>query len=205
MLRYAQLAGIPDDDDPTSIRRWQDGLCMRLLPPFSKIAQRSVLMDDTGFYVRQFIRFLENPADPERALSDLEVMMSSTIHQQNLNIAEVLVKKGRSLSIPQIKWQDNQLGLELPPGDGLSWEITVSDKTTAYSGQKESRFVPFDVDLPSFVEVSDSSGFIKNHKTMLWEDEKNNRLLLFSDMGTFVKASKLNFDGPLFIEPGKAG
>ena len=203
MLRYAQLAGIPDDDDPTSIRRWQDGLCMRLLPPFSKIAQRSVLMDDTGFYVRQFIRFLENPADPEKALSDLEVMMSGAIHQQNLNIAEVLVKKGRSLSIPQIKWQDNQLGLELPPGDGLSWEITVSDKTTAYSGQKESRFVPFDVDLPPFVEVSDSSGFINNHKTMLWEDEKNNRLLLFSDMGTFVKASKLNFDGPLFIEPGK--
>jgi len=203
MLRYARVAGIPDDDDPTAIRRWQDGLCMKLLPPFSKIAQRSVSMDDTGFYVRKFIRLLEEPADPEKALSDLEVVMSSAIHQQNMDIADVLVKKGRSLSIPQIKWQDHQLGLELPPGDGITWEITVRDKTTAYAGQKESRFVPFDVDLPPFIEVSDSSGFIKNHKTMLWEDEKNNRLLLFSDVGTFVKSSRLNVGEPLFIEPGK--
>ena len=40
-------------------------------------------MDDTGFYVRQFIRLLEKPADPEKALSDFEVMMSGAIHQQN--------------------------------------------------------------------------------------------------------------------------
>lgn len=200
MLRYAKVTGIPDDDDPIAIKRWQDGLSLRLLPPFSKVASRAIILDDNGYYVRLFLNLLDKPADPTTALSDFELRMSDAIHKQQ--IAAVLRRKGKSLSIAQVLWRDNQLGVELPPGEGTEWEITIENETTNFIGQIESRFIPFDNPLPPSVEIGatakvDGSRF----KAKLWEDEKNNRLLVFSSSGTFVHSSKLN-EEPLSLEPG---
>lgn len=200
MLQYAKVTGIPDDDDPIAIKRWQDGLSLRLLSPFSKVASRAIILDDNGYYVRLFLNLLDKPADPTTALSDFELRMSDAIHRQQ--IAALLRKKGKSLSIAQVLWRDNQLGVELPPGEGTEWEITIENETTNYIGQIESRFIPFDNPLPPSVEIAatakvDGSRF----KTKLWEDDRNNRLLVFSSSGIFVHSSKLN-EEPLSLEPG---
>ena len=198
MLRYARITGIPDDDDPTAIRRWQDGLSIRLLPPFSTVARQAIVLDDTGYYVRLFLKLLDTPADPVTALSDFELRMSDAIHKQQ--ITAVLRRKGKSLSIAQVLWRDNQLGVELPPGEGTGWAITIGDVTTNYIGQIESRFIPFDNPLPPSVEImGEERG--SRLKTNLWEDERNNRLLIFSPSGAFVHASKLN-EEPVTLEPG---
>ncbi|GEM_PF-1649161 len=198
MLRYGKVVGIPDDDDPAAIKRWQDGLSLRLLLPFSKVARQAIVIDDNGYYIRLFLKLLDKPADPATALSDFELRMSDAIHKQQ--ITAVLRRKGKSLSIAQILWRDNQLGVELPPGEGTEWAITIGDVTINYIGQIESRFVPFDNPLPPSVEIMG-----KEHgsrfKTKLWEDDKNNRLLIFSPSGAFVHASKLN-EEPLTLEPG---
>lgn len=203
MLRYANIAGIPDDDDPAAIRRWQDGLATRLLPPFSKVAQRGIATDDTGFYVRLFLRLLEKPADKDKAMSDFEVKMSDEIQAHKSKVKDVLRKKGKSLGIPQLLWRDNRLGVELPPGDGFSWGITVGDNKTDYLGQIESRFVPIDEALPVSVEVSDSSGRRITPVTPLWEDTRDNRLLVFAASGAFIRAGKLNSGEILSLEPGE--
>lgn len=198
MLRYGRIAGIPDDDDPTAIRRWQNGLSMRLLPPFSTVARQAIVLDDTGYYVRLFLKLLDKPAEPATAQSDFELRMSDAIHRQQ--IAAVLRRKGKSLSIAQVLWRDNQLGVELPPGEGTEWSIAVGDVTTNKIGQIESRFIPFDNPLPPFVEIiGEERG--SRLKTILWEDDKNNRLLIFSPSGAFVHASKLS-EEPITLEPG---
>jgi len=198
MLRYGKYVGIPDDDDPTAIKRWQDGLSFKLLPPFSKVARQAIVLDDNGYYIRLFLKLLEKPSEPATALSDFELRMSDAIHRQQ--IAAVLRRKGKSLSIAKVLWRDNQLGVELPPGENTVWTITVGDVTRDCFGQIESRFIPFDNPLPPFVEImGEERG--SRLKTILWEDEMNNRLLIFSPSGDFVYASKLN-EEPVTLEPG---
>ncbi|RJP56254.1 MAG: hypothetical protein C4549_06825 [Deltaproteobacteria bacterium] len=197
MLRYGKVTGIPDDDDPAAIKRWQEGLSLRLLPPFSKVARQAIVLDDNGYYIRLFLKLLEKPAEPASALSDFELRMSDAIHRQE--ITAVLRRKGKSLRIVQVLWRDNQLGVELPPGEGVEWSITVGDITTNYIGQMESRFIPFDKPLPPFVEIKGEDR--SRPPISLWEDERNNRLLIFTASGTFVNSSKLS-EAPITLEPG---
>ncbi len=198
MLRYGKHICIPDDDDPAAIKRWQYGLSFKLLPPFSKVARQAIVLDDNGYYIRLFLKLLEKPSEPATALSDFELRMSDAIHRQP--IAEVLHRKGKSLSIAQVLWMDNQLGVELPPGENTVWSITVGDVTRNYFGEIESKFIPFDDPLPPFVEImGEERG--SRLKTILWEDNRNNRLLIFSPFGAFVHASKLN-EEPITLEPG---
>ncbi|MHB8828536.1 MAG: hypothetical protein ACYC6Q_03260 [Syntrophales bacterium] len=197
MIRYGKIANIPDDDDPVAIKRWQDGLIFRLLPPFSKVARQAIVLDDNGYYIRLFLKLLEKPAEPATALSDFELRMSDAIHKQE--ITAVLRKKGNSLRIAQVIWRDNQLGVELPPGERTEWVITIGDVTTTYIGQMESRFISFDKPLPPFVEIHGEDR--SSPPVNLWEDEKNNRLLIFTASGTFVSSSKLS-EEPITLEPG---
>jgi len=203
MIRYAQNVGIPDDDDPISIRRWQDGLSVKLAPPFSKVAKKAVTTDDTGYYVRLFIKLLSTPANVSDALSDFEIKMSDVIHNDESDVSSVLSNKGKSLKIPQVLWHINELGVELPPGEGIEWGISFGDGIFRFQGQMESRFIPFNVPLPPSVEIFDGAGRSISRKTALWEDGKNNRLLIFSDTGALVISSKLNNDNPINLEPGE--
>ena len=202
MLRYANMVGIPDDDDPISIRRWQDGLRAKLAVPFSKVARKAVASDDTGYYVRLFVKLLEKPANTSNALSDFEIIMSDAIHNKETDASNALIHKGRSLKIPQVLWRTNELGLELPPGEGIPWGISFGEDIIYFTGQVESRFIPFNVSLPSSVEVFDSAGRSISRKTTLWEDGKNNRLLIFSNEGVFVKGGRLGTEEPISLEPG---
>ena len=60
MLGFAKTAGLPDGDDPEGIARWQSALESRLLPPFSRVAQKAVALDAQGFYARVFLKVHES-------------------------------------------------------------------------------------------------------------------------------------------------
>jgi len=199
MMRYANIVGLPDDDDPSAIRLWQLGLCERLLPPFPKTARKAVEADDTGYYVRTFLKLLEQPTSLANA-EDFESLMAAAIHMEESRAKNISSKKGLGVGIPQVVWRDQQLGIELPPGSS-NWRITVNGVTADFSGMLESRFVPFDHDLPREVLIEHDQG-LAARKITLWENEKNNRLLIFSSEGILIQGSQLGSNAIVSLEPG---
>ena len=81
-VAYADEVGVPDDDDPIGIVRWQECLqaTIKYLP---KTARNALLRDVTGFYVRTFLLALNKAANqPSDSVAGL---MSKEIHRLSGN------------------------------------------------------------------------------------------------------------------------
>lgn len=200
MLRYANGVGLPDEDDPSAIRLWQQGLCERLTMPFPRTVRKAVEADDTSYYVMLFLKLLEKPAN-ESGAEDFETLMSRAIHGQEERARRIFAQKGHGIGIPQVVWRDQQLGVELPPGESHNWRITTGDAVAEFHGTLESRFVPFDQELPAEVQIDHGNGKV-SRKFSLWEDGRNNRLLIFSSEGILVDGTRLGAEKPVTLEPG---
>lgn len=200
MLRYANGVGLPDEDDPSAIRLWQQGLCERLTMPFPRTVRKAVEADDTSYYVLLFLKLLEQPAN-ESGAEDFETLMSRAIHGQEERARRISQQKGQGIGIPQVVWRDQQLGVELPPGESHSWRITTGNAAAEFHGTLESRFVPFDQELPAEVQIDHGHGRV-SRKFPLWEDGRNNRLLIFSSEGTLVEGTRLGAEKSVTLEPG---
>jgi hypothetical protein len=195
MKHYANAVGLPDEDDPSAIRLWQQGLCERLTTPFPRTVRKAVEADDTGYYVGQFIKLLDKPL-PDSGTGDFESIMSRAIHEGPVPRPKIC-----GIGIPQVAWRDQRLGVELPSGESNSWKITVSSAFVEFRGMLEKRFVPFDQVLPADVQIDHGEGRV-SRKFSLWEDGRNNRLLIFSNEGTLVCGSRLGAENPVTLEPG---
>lgn len=169
MLRLAEDVGLPDDDDPDAISLWQQSLLERLRPPFSVVAREAIARDDKGYYVRLFMRVLKNSAE-----------VGGVVEQRirgAIDAGPATVRTSQRLSIPQILFKDMQLGVLLPGGEGNDWEVRVDEGAARFRAHAADRFVPFDSDLPKQVEIK---GARTGLKRSLWEDERDNRFMIFS-------------------------
>jgi hypothetical protein len=106
------------------------------------------------------------------------------------------------MAVPLVVWRDNQLGVELPPGDETTWRICCGEQIAQYAGRPESRFVPFEEALPEKAILTDNTGRF-SREIPIWQDSKNNRFLIFSNSGQLVTAGQLGQSDPVRLEPGE--
>ncbi len=197
MARYARATGIPDDDDPGAIKLWQRGLLDTLGAPFPVRVRRAVADDDTGFYTRLFSKAYREPTAADVQAYALGRAFAAGFDGRG----PVPGSWTRSLAIPRVLWRDGILGVELPAADGMEWSVEVGAQRHRYEGLSEPRFVPFEEDLPSAVTVMRSGGVVALKET-LWEDRRENRLLVCSSGGAFVAGARLGQPGVVALEPG---
>lgn len=193
MAKTAEAIGRPDEDDPDSIRQWQDYLldcaAVHSLP---KRARQSLEEDVTGFYVRLFLRAAEMPAVDANSIAG---RMAAVLTESGRHLR----RRGGSLRIPRLLLRNDELVVELPPGDAESWTIQVDGRSEQYRGEAAARIVPIMESLPKLVEVRNGSG--SPYKFELWSDGLDNRLLIFDEDGRWRAAGQLN-SASLTLAPG---
>lgn len=174
MLRHTQAVGLPEDDDPTAIQLWRSGLISRLNAPIPQAVRNAIAEDDTGFYARLFVQFYHAPdAD---AQTPLEQALSQALQQRSKENA-------KSFSSPSIVWRDDLLGVELPAGEGVEWQVCVGQQCFEHNGLNEPRLVPLLDCLVSEILISRDN---KQQSYPIWTSLQNNALLLFDRQGAFV-------------------
>jgi hypothetical protein len=106
---------------------------------------------------------------------------------------------GQKLVIPRIVFRDGAIAAILPQNSESQWTIRA-DGDLLCSETCDS-FVPFDADLPHSITIS-KSGTDRDWEFALWEDNKNNRMLLFNGRdGRFI--TRVNFgDDDIAVRPG---
>lgn len=188
MLRYSQLVGLPDDDDPNAIQLWCAGLNDKLntLP---QAVRNAIADDDTGFYARLFAQFYRAPN--VEAETPLEQAFSQVLQQQP-PISE------RSFSTPLIVWRDEMLAVELPAGQGVDWQICIGQQCIEQLGLSEPRLVHLPECLVTDIQINRDG---KQRSHTLWTSLQNNALLLFNQQGGLVKAADFSQDS-VELEPG---
>ncbi|HYA39910.1 MAG TPA: hypothetical protein VEF34_01295 [Syntrophobacteraceae bacterium] len=192
MIRLGRDVGLPDDDDPDSITLWKQSLLERLRTQFSIVGREAIERDDKGYYVRIFMRVLKDPA------------ASSGVVEQRIReaieSAETPGTTAKRLSIPQILFKDMQIGILLPGGRENAWEIDVDGQLSSFRPQEGDRFLPLDSSLPRQVEVRGSGSTLRR---TLWEDERNNRLIIFyHPSGRLCKRTSLA-EKEVALDPGR--
>jgi len=197
MSKHAGEVGLPDDDDPEAIKLWQHGLLYHIRY-LSRPVQKAVEADSDGFYLRLFLRAFSGLLCIDESSSELEERLISA-----LKTAPAQKKKQmKLLAIPKIIFRDGQLGAELPPGEESLWRVEIDGSHEEHRGSLEARFVPFNAELPSQVSVSDQKGAAATSAD-LWEDDRNNRFLIFSEKGALVGRGQLGQKEILLLEPGE--
>jgi hypothetical protein len=194
MLSFARKAGLPDDDDPEGIVGWQAALDAKLEMPFSQTARKALVFDRHGYYTRIFLRVYAAGGVPRDATNILELAMEQAFKE---NGASAL----RRAVLPRVIFHDGCLGIFFPGGEDQKWTITVDDVARQYRNEAEDRFFPISQPLPCEVVVRSQSGDQKMQVT-LWEDDKPNRLLFFSDTGRLAGCGQLAQKELLTLSPG---
>jgi hypothetical protein len=200
MLSYSYDVGTPDDDDPAAIHLWQKGLQTRIRY-LQQPVQKAIEADDGGFYTRLFIKILNNPSSTMEDVSDIEKRFIEQI--------ELLQRKGggrsssrrKILSIPQVVFRDGQVAIELPADENVTWRVEVDGQHRDYFGSLESRVVSLEEELPNKVSVRALEGS-SQISAILWDDEKNNRFLIFSESGGLISKGQLGQADTILLEPG---
>lgn len=199
MIRYAKKIGLPADDDPQAIQQWNRSFSDKLKTPVSITVRNAIENDEHGFYLRLFLKLVDNPElyAPE---SELEVAMAKTIAEF---VGKGQLAASRRLSLPRLLWLDNGLAIELPAGEKSVWELRLDAEVVTQSGKYELQLILINNFLYKTITLSD--GYSKNTYCFnLWPDHKDNRLLVFSASGEFLTQSQLSADSDcLALEPGR--
>lgn len=189
MAMYARLAGLPDDDDPAGIRLWRDGLLER---PALLASTREALLHDAGdYYVRAFLRALREPEAAD-APGIVRALARGYTARQPADSATLR----RPLAVPQVRWRDGILVVELPAtaaGSVHTWCIDYAGTTLGCPADSDSRPVPLVTDdgaLPDSVQVTAMPHGLQR-RFPLWADGRGNRLLAFDADGVLVAACRL--------------
>lgn len=183
MLLFARKVGLPDDDDPEGIASWQASLDAKLEIPFSQTARKALAFDRHGYYTRIFLRVHAAGGAPRDATNKLERAMEQAFKESGGSTL-------RRAVLPRVIFHDGYLGLFFPGGEEQEWTVTVDDVARQYRIGAEDRFFPISQPLPCEVVVRSQSGGQKMQVT-LWEDDKPNRLLFFSDTGRLAGRGQL--------------
>ncbi len=196
MLAFAKRIGLPDEDDPEAIRNWQRALDARLLPPFSVTARNAVLLDTEAYYTRVFLQVHKGlQSNPGYGNTELEKAMARAFNAEPEHISF------RRAILPFVVLNDGILGVFIPGGDEQEFEFQIDGAVQCYRSATESRFVPLSNLLTREVVIRDSSGR-QASSCRLWEDQKTNRVLIFTETGRLRAAGQLNQEEPLLLPPG---
>lgn len=194
MLAFAKRVGLPDDDDPEGIATWQTTLDARLGPPFSQTARKALALDRLGYYTRVFLRVYANGGQVADATNTLEKAMAQAFERTGPATM-------RRAVLPRVLFLDGCLGVFFPGGGEQEWSIEIDGAMRLYRTAAEDRFIPFTQMLPRELKAHCLSSGQKMQMS-LWEDEKPNRLLFFSDTGRLVERGQLAQKEPLTLPPG---
>lgn len=195
MLSFAKSAGLPDGDDPEGIIQWQAALESKLGSPFSRVAQKAVTFDTQGFYTRCFIKVHESGGASQSA-NTLEHAMAKAFEEQTRGMYF------RRAAVPYFAMNDGCLGVFVPAGETARLvEVTVDGKRTQYQVGTSDEFLNISKPLPFQVSIREgSSQFHSQHE--IWEDDKANRLLLFTSTGRLKARGSLGMEGVIIASPG---
>ena len=197
MLKFARRQGIPDEDNPQSVLTWQSALCQTLNSQFSKAARDAVLLDRKGYYTQSFLRVYSGreAVGPNASLLD-------KAFAEALRAPDTTGKQVMRAAIPQVLLQNEMIGVLLPGGETRDWKVMVDGTAHLLRSGVSDQFVPFEECLPKSISIYDDSG-LKLVDSPLWEDEKNNRVILFSaDTGHIVARGALA-SPDLVVPPGR--
>ncbi|WP_295623685.1 hypothetical protein [uncultured Nitrosomonas sp.] len=194
MLSFARKVGMPDDDDPEGIVSWQAALDARLEMPFSQTARKSLAFDRHGYYTRIFLRVYAAGGVLRDATNKLDLAMEQAFKESGVSTL-------RRTVLPRVIFHDGYLGMFFPGGEEQEWTVTVDDVARQYRIGAEDRFFPISQPLPCEVVVRNQSNDQKMRVT-LWEDDKSNRMLFFSDTGRLAGRGQLAQKEPLTLSPG---
>jgi len=194
MLKTAKEVGLPDEDDPAGILRWQELLLehMKYLPP---TARKSVQTDQTSFYVRTFVRVYSSLDSPHGA-SVAGIMAGIVEQSRRSSFGSGRLHK--SLRIPRLLWRDDELLVELPPSDE-DWTICINGEEQVFRGSPVTEGVAVLCALPKTIEVKGSQ---YTHCHTIWEDNADNRFLIFDSDGRWMRSSALG-QPAIKIQPGE--
>lgn len=194
MLVFAKRVGLPDDDDPEGIVTWQAALDARLGPPFSQTARDTLSLDRLGYYTRVFLRVYANSGQAIDAGNILEKAMAQAFEKTGTTSI-------RRAVLPRVLFLDGCLGVFFPGGEEQEWAIEVDGTMRLCHTAAEDRFISFSQPLPCKLKAHCLSSGQKMQMS-LWEDEKSNRLLFFSDTGRLAARGQLAQTEPLILSPG---
>lgn len=194
MLFFARKVGLPDDDDPEGIATWQAALDARLGSQFSQTAREALALDRLGYYTRVFLRVYANGGQVVDAGNVLEKAMAQAFERTG----QATIRRA---VLPRVLFLDGCLGVFFPGGEEQEWSMEVDGAMRLYRTAAEDRFIPFTQLLPSELKAHCLSSGQKMQMS-LWEDEKPNRLLFFSDTGRLVARGQLAQMEPLTLPPG---
>lgn len=195
MLSFAKTAGLPEADDPEGIARWQLALESRLLAPFSRVAQKAVVLDTQGFYTRAFLKVHES-GGASLGSNPLEHAMTKAFEKLPRG------SRFRQASIPYMAINDGCLGIFVPAGELVrTVEITVDGQRRRHHVGTDDEFLSISERLPLIVSVRDEG----NPQAMpydVWGDNKPNRMLVFTKTGRLKGRAQLGIPDPLILPPG---
>jgi len=190
MVRLARNVSLPDDDEPEAIDSWRQSLMDLLRPPFTKVGREAIGRDDQGYYVRLFIKLQRQPPSD----SVVERRMQEALEQ-----LEKLVDKGR-FAVPQLLFRELQVGVLLPGGHNQTWRVQVDGATAVIRSKEHDDFFLLPSDLPKKVSIKGNGA---SKEFSLWEDEADNRLILFSQpSGRFLQGAALGQNDEVALKPG---
>jgi len=196
MLRFARRQGIPDEDNPQSVLTWQAALCQTLNTQFSRAARDAVLLDRKGYYTQSFLRVYYAPESVSPSASLLDKAFAEALMAPDAKGQRVI-----RAAIPQVLLQNEMIGVLLPGGEARDWKVMVDGTAHLLRSSASDQFIPLEESLPKSIAVYDDSG-LKLVDSPLWEDEKNNRVLVFSaDTGHIVARGALA-SPDLVVPPG---
>jgi len=192
-LRYVNQTGLPDLDDPELLKIWQEGLVTRLTPMTVKEA---IQRDDICYHSQMFIRNLLEDRNGSTGTSRIESALIKAIE------SGPDVRKTKRAGIPRIIFREFEYGVLLPGSqESVQWEIKVETNGRTYTSRNDDRFIAFDAALPLDVLITNDEGFSCSYP--LWQDQKDNRLLIFSmPEGKFMVSASLA-EKEVFFDPGK--
>lgn len=197
MIRYAKKIGLPSDDNPQAIQQWTRSFADKLTSSVSVTVRNAIENDEHGFYLRLFLKLIDNPELHAPEL-ELEVIMAKTI----VEIGASQLTGARHLSLPRLLWLDNGLAIELPAGEASTWQVQLDDESITQAGKYELQLMPLQTILYKTITLSDSNSKNK-YSFNLWPDHRDNRLLVFSASGEFLTHAQLSADNAsLALEPG---
>jgi hypothetical protein len=196
MLAFAKTAGLPDEDDPEGIVRWQSALESKLSPPFSSVAQKAVAFDTQGFYARTFIKVYA---------SENRTAKANPLEQAMARAFEKLAGGShfRRASLPYLALSDGNLGIFVPAGEmARTIGVTVDGVPRLLRVGSDDEFLSIPKTLPFIVSVQDEASQ-QTFQYEVWGDEKPNRILLFSESGRFKGRAQLGMSESLILPPGR--
>ena len=195
MLSFARRVGLPEEDDPETVAQWQAALESKLGLPFSKTARNAVGLDAQGYYTRVFLRVHNRNAEPSSGPAGaLEVAMARAFKQQRMPDL-------RRAVLPHLTLRHGCLGVFIPSGADREFIVDIDGKSSTHRSGGEDKFVAIDSALPRNVVISEPLGQ-QSHEQVVWDDEKPNRLLIFSASGRFAQRAQLGQPESVILAPG---